>query len=121
MAIDVRTHPVGPERNLFTRSDGLAFRVATSVVPSWVPRDLGFTVRVDWPDAPGAPASHAFIGSLRSTPRSAERARRRLEDYWSRGPARPARTMIVYMSAELYKAHWKRHPCSADDCPGQVS
>ncbi len=120
MAIDVHTHPVGPEHDLFTKSDGLLFRFGTSVMPRWVPRELGFTVRIDWPEAPGAEASHAYVGSLRSTPRSAEMARRRLEAYWSRGPARPSRTMIVYMSSVQYKAHWKRHPCSASDCPGEI-
>jgi hypothetical protein len=120
MTLDVRTHPVGPERDLSPRSDGIVFRVATSIVPSWVPRDLGFAVRVDWPEAPGSPATHAYVGSLRSTPRSAERARRRLVAYWSKGPSRPSRTMVVYMSRAQYTAHWKRHPCRGDECPGSI-
>jgi hypothetical protein len=107
---------VGPEHDLAPKSDGPFTRLLFTLFPWWQPVELGYAARIDWPATPGGQPTHAFAGSVRRTPKSAQRAADRLWSYWAKGPSRPTSVGVVFISRTTYRNHWKLDPCSSTTC-----
>jgi hypothetical protein len=52
---------------------------------------------------------------------AAERAGRRDEAYWRRGPWRPVAYSVVPVSRRDFRLHLRREPCRSPDCPTAAS